>query len=103
MSDADNHAGGRWLQIVSKELDSSDFGIICVTRANLGSVWAEFRSRRLSKAIEKARVSPLLYGFTSPSDLQPPLGQFQAKVLDAWASGIQSRKSTNCRDVPLAK
>lgn len=37
LSEADVSAGDRWAQAVAKELETSNFGIICVTPENLGS------------------------------------------------------------------
>lgn len=37
LSEADITAGERWAQSVAKELETSNFGIICVTRENVSS------------------------------------------------------------------
>ena len=87
MSEQDNEAGARWLDGVSTELDTTHFGIICVTPNNIDSRWVNFEAGALSKAVDRARVAPLLYGFDSLSDLVPPLSQFQAKL--ANVNGIR--------------
>lgn len=69
--------GTRWSTEISKELDASKIGIICLTKDNLDSNWIMFEAGALSKNIEKSKVVPLLFGI-EPSDIQGPLVQFQA-------------------------
>ena len=69
--------GTRWGTEISKELDASKIGIICLTQQNLESPWIMFEAGALSKNIEKSKVVPLLFGI-EPSDIQGPLVQFQA-------------------------
>jgi len=69
--------GTRWSSEISKELDASKIGIICLTKDNLDSSWIMFEAGALSKNIEKSKVVPLLFGI-EPSDIQGPLVQFQA-------------------------
>jgi TIR domain len=74
MSDRDNHAGMRWADKLSDELEAANFGIVCVTPENLNSRWLNFEAGAISKAVDKARVAPVLYGLSNPSELPPPLG-----------------------------
>lgn len=69
--------GTRWSSEISKELDSSKIGIICLTKENLESPWIMFEAGALSKNLEKSKVCPLLFGI-EPSDIKGPLVQFQA-------------------------
>ena len=69
--------GTRWSTEISKELDASKIGIICLTKDNLDSNWIMFEAGALSKNIEKSKVVPLLFGI-EPSDIQGPLVQFQS-------------------------
>lgn len=85
ISDKDISAGDRWAQAIAGELESSNFGIICVTPENLHSEWILFESGALSKSMLDAKVIPLLYGLEI-SDLSGPLSQFQAQKLEE--SGI---------------
>lgn len=72
--------GDRWSIDISKQLEETHFGIICMTPNNLGAPWILFEAGALSKSIEKARVSPLLFG-VGPSDFtSSPLLQFQLTV-----------------------
>jgi hypothetical protein len=69
--------GTRWSSEISKELDLSKIGIICLTKENLESPWIMFEAGALSKNLEKSKVCPLLFGI-EPSDIKGPLVQFQA-------------------------
>lgn len=39
VSDKDISAGDRWAQAIAGELESSDFGILCITPENISSEW----------------------------------------------------------------
>lgn len=73
----DLEKGSRWFSEISKELEQTSIGIICLTRANLESPWLMFEAGALAKSVEKSRVVPMLFG-VKPSDLQGPLLQFQS-------------------------
>jgi hypothetical protein len=81
LSDADVSAGDRWATVVAKELETSNFGIICVTPENLNSPWVLFEAGALAKAMQGAKVIPLLFNLEF-SDISGPLAQFQAKKCD---------------------
>jgi hypothetical protein len=80
LSDADIEAGERWAQSVAKELNASNFGIVCVTSENVNSPWILFEAGALTKSLETSRVIPLLFDLEF-SDISGPLAQFQAKKL----------------------
>ncbi len=73
----DIEKGARWNTEISKELEESSVGIICLTRANLQAPWLMFEAGALAKSIDRSRVVPMLFG-VKPTDLQGPLLQFQA-------------------------
>lgn len=81
LSEADVSAGDRWAQAVAKELESSNFGIICVTPENLSSPWVLFEAGALAKSMQGAKVIPLLLNLEF-SDISGPLAQFQAKKVE---------------------
>jgi hypothetical protein len=54
----------------------SDYGIICLTHDNMASVWINFEAGALSKALESARVCPLLFGIKK-MEVKGPINQFQ--------------------------
>ncbi len=69
--------GTRWNSEISKELEVSKIGIICLTPDNLESPWIMFESGALAKNIDKSKVVPVLFK-VDPSDVKGPLVQFQA-------------------------
>ena len=73
----DVEKGTRWANEISKELESSQMGILILTRENLDSMWIMFESGALSKQMDKSRICPILFGIEN-TDLQGPLVQFQA-------------------------
>lgn len=81
VSDKDISAGDRWAQNIAVELESSNFGIICITPENLSSEWVLFEAGALSKSMLDAKVIPLLFGLEL-SDLSGPLSQFQAQKVE---------------------
>ncbi len=81
VSDKDISAGDRWAQTIATELESSNFGILCITPENLTSEWILFEAGALSKSMQDAKVIPVLYGLEL-SDLTGPLSQFQALKTD---------------------
>jgi hypothetical protein len=81
MSDVDIDAGERWADSVAKELESSNFGIICVTRQNVSSSWILFEAGALAKSLKGSRVIPLLFDLDF-QDISGPLAQFQAKKVE---------------------
>src|SRR5829696_903560 len=82
MSDKDNTAGSLWDQVITAELEASNFGILCLTPGNLDSPWIHFEAGAISKAVtSESRVVPLLFGLT-PTDVGQPLARFQMKPLD---------------------
>jgi hypothetical protein len=79
MSASDVDKGDRWTVSLSQELAESDYGVICVTPDNLGSQWLNFEAGAISKSLDRASVSPFLYGIKS-SAVTGPLIQFQHTV-----------------------
>jgi len=84
MSEKDIGAGERWSQELTKELESSNFGIVCLTPENLKSEWLLFEAGALSKAINESRVVPYRFDLKT-TDVAPPLSQFQG--VDASKQG----------------
>jgi len=72
--------GERWSLDLSKQLECTHFGVNCVTPDNVAAPWVLFEAGALSKAIDKARVSPLLFGLASSDFTDSPLLQFQHTV-----------------------
>lgn len=78
VSSQDIKAGARWADAVAGELEGSNFGILCLTQANLSAPWMLFEAGALSNAISAGAVCPYLLDIEI-RDLTGPLSQFQAK------------------------
>jgi len=81
LSEVDISAGERWTQSVAKELETTNFGIICLTRENIASPWILFEAGSLAKSFQDSKVIPLLLDLEF-SEISGPLAQFQAKKID---------------------
>ena len=81
LSQSDIAAGERWGTEVAKELEGSNFGIICVTRENVNAPWILFEAGALAKLMQEGRVIPLLLDIEF-KDISGPLAQFQAKKVE---------------------
>ncbi len=79
MSQHDLSSGGRWTEQLSKELEQSNFGIICLTPDNLQSSWILFEAGALTKHVEGRACCLLLRGL-GLADVAGPLSQFQNRV-----------------------
>lgn len=73
----DIEKGARWSKDIAQELESSSYGIFCLTKENLTKPWIMFEAGALSKRIDASRVCPVLFGVDN-ADLEGPLVQFQA-------------------------
>jgi len=83
MSASDIEKGSKWQSDISRELDASTVGIICLTGQNLTAPWVLFEAGALSKKIVEsgARVCTYLHKIV-PADIQPPLSMFQHTVAE---------------------
>jgi hypothetical protein len=81
MSETDISAGERWSVELSKQLEASEFGIICMTRDNLAAPWLLFEAGAISRSLSSGAVCPYLLDL-DVRDISGPLGQFQAKKAD---------------------
>jgi hypothetical protein len=68
--------GVKWASELDTALQGTTFGIVCLTKWNLGNSWIHFESGALSKASDLSRIWTLLFQI-SPSDVHPPLSKFQ--------------------------
>lgn len=104
LSEADVAAVDRWAQAVAKELEASNFGIICVTPENVGSPWVLFEAGALAKSMQGAKVIPLLFNL-GIGDITGPLAQYQAKKVEKSGLGevIQSLNSGKDQSIPEAR
>ncbi len=104
LSQADIEAGQRWADQVAKQLEACNFGILCVTRENVGSPWVLFEAGALAKSMQGSRVIPLLLDLEF-RDITGPLAQFQAKKVERTGllEVIQSLNQSAQHPVPEAR
>ena len=67
--------GENWNNILSKELNDCNFGIICLTPENVAAPWIHFEAGALAKTLD-SHVSSVMLGI-NPSDVKGPLSRFQ--------------------------
>lgn len=82
VSSEDIDKGARWSSDIAKELESSSFGILCVTSENINAPWLNFEAGALSKTVEKSRVCPFLFGVKRSEIKEGPVLQFQSAIYD---------------------
>jgi len=82
VSSLDIEKGARWSPELARQLESSSFGILCVTSDSAESPWLNFEAGALSKVVSESRVCPVLLGMKK-SDLVGPLVQFQLTVFES--------------------
>ncbi|MBU1052762.1 MAG: toll/interleukin-1 receptor domain-containing protein [Proteobacteria bacterium] len=79
MSTKDIDAGSRWGREIEKELENTDFAIICLTKENQNAPWILFEAGAVAKSMNESYVCPFLIDM-APADInQGPLSQFQSK------------------------
>ena len=77
----DIEKGSHWESNIASELESSQVGIICLTKDNINRPWILFEAGALSKNFEKSRVCTILFNVDS-TDITGPLICFQATKFD---------------------
>ncbi len=97
MSSESIEKGARWASSVASELEEAKFGILVLVQDNVTSPWIHFEAGALAKIVDESKLAPLLFGL-KPSDVHPPLSQFQVTVFEkeeVWKliKGINSTKS----------
>lgn len=86
MSDHGISVGSRWSQELNRQLDASNFGILCLTPENISAPWLLFEAGSLGKSISEAKVVPYRLGLAA-ADVPFPLAQFQG--VDANEGGTR--------------
>ena len=77
----DIEKGTKWNAEISKRLNESNVGIICLTKENYEKPWILFEAGALSKDLESSRVCSILFGMEN-TDLTGPLTTFQTTEFD---------------------
>ena len=81
VSSEDIDKGARWSTDITKELEDSTFGILCVTKDNLNAPWLSFEAGALSKTMDKSFVSPFLFDIKR-AEVNGPILQFQSTIFE---------------------
>jgi hypothetical protein len=76
VSSQDIAKGKRGLAVIAETLESSDFGVVLVSKRNQHAPWLNFESGALARAL-KSPVATILLDL-KPSDVTGPIAQFQA-------------------------
>lgn len=95
LSSEDMHKGARWRDEVARELEATDYGIICVTPENISSEWMNFEAGALSKKLDRSYVSPFLVRLKNSDLSNGPLAQFQSTVYHEYKDVHKLLKSIN--------
>jgi hypothetical protein len=76
MSKHDIESGARWATELARELDATNFGVLCLTKESLSSAWLQFEAGALVKHAD-GRACGFLIGALNVADVTGPLAQFQ--------------------------
>lgn len=100
MSQSGIESGDKWFDVLSEQLQSTNFGIFCLTPENRNARWILFEAGAVSKHVEKARICPYLFDMGT-SDLEFPLQAFNASlanrdgtfdIIESINNGLKGRK-----------
>lgn len=80
VSSKDIDKGANWTSKLEDELESTTFGVVCLTPENVSSPWLNFEAGAISSAVD-SRVCPVLLGLDK-RDVTAPLAQLQLTSLD---------------------
>lgn len=80
VSDEDLLSGTRWREQIASALRETDFGVICLTRANQTNQWLMFEAGALAKGLN-SRIVPL-YLDLDASDVTGPLADWTGRRAD---------------------
>ncbi|MDR0460832.1 MAG: toll/interleukin-1 receptor domain-containing protein [Nitrososphaerota archaeon] len=78
VSSEDIQKGERWSTNIAKELQDTEFGILCVTKDNYKAPWLLFEAGALSKTMDNSLLVPFLFDLKHSDLSNSPLLQFQA-------------------------
>jgi hypothetical protein len=80
-SPEDVEKGTKWDSDITKELEASNIGLLCLTPDNIEKPWLLFEAGALSKYVDKSRVCTILFDL-NPTDLKGPLTLFQGTKIN---------------------
>ncbi|MGB3095111.1 MAG: hypothetical protein WBB46_00045 [Candidatus Deferrimicrobiaceae bacterium] len=82
VSPEDIRKGTRWVNDVSKELNQTSLGILCVVPGNIGAPWLSFEAGALLKFLDISKVIPLLIDVERSELDNGPLAQFPSAIYE---------------------
>ena len=100
MSAESIESGTRWQAIIAKELETTDFGLVCTTAANQEKPWLNFEAGALAKKLDDSRVVPIAIDL-APSEIRQPLGQFNGNPLTKEGVRKMLHSINAAADAPL--
>jgi hypothetical protein len=100
MSDDDIIAGARWGAELGNQLETTNFGILCLTPENVKAPWLLFEAGSLAKALTSSRVIPYRFGLAA-TDVEFPLAQFQGVDADLNGTMKMIVSLNNSRSIPM--
>lgn len=99
----DIEKGSKWETEITKKLNESNIGIICLTVENTEKPWILFEAGALSNKLDKSRVCPLLFGLSN-ANLTGPLATFQTTVFEKNEfKKLMKSLNTNLEDKKIAE
>jgi len=75
-SEEDIKKGQAWFEKLREQLEKVDYGIVCLTKENLDSIWIHFEAGAIQKKVGKSAIFTLLYDIKH-TDIEYPLAGFQ--------------------------
>ena len=103
VSSEDIDKGARWFPEISKELEDSSYGILCITKDNPDAAWLNFEAGALSKSVDRSRVAPFLFGIERSEIKEGPIAQFQSTTFDEADVKKLVRSLNTAADAPLSE
>lgn len=100
MSENDISAGARWGSELTKRLENTDMGILCLTPENLTAPWLLFEAGSLAKKLETSRVIPYRLNLKA-TEIPFPLAQFQSVDANREGTLILLKTLNNSREHPM--
>jgi TIR domain len=100
MSDEEIASGTRWNESMTRALDETEFGIVCVTLANQHQPWLMFEAGAIAKRLRDAAVVPLCIDLP-PAEVTGPLVTFQGRSLDKEGMRRLVHDISSVREQPL--
>jgi hypothetical protein len=100
MSESDIGAGVRWGGDLTKNLEDTDIGILCLTPENMSAPWLLFEAGSLAKKLELSRVIPYRLNLKA-TEVSYPLAQFQSVDANREGTLMLLKTLNNSRKHPM--